>query len=1326
MTTPINPGPSGLGAFEALGSPRSERNYGGISPIVHPGRFSHPDLRYWDAGVPFFSEATPFSSFIEQGSGFEELAQQCEATEVVLSNIEQDMQFIPLENTAYVSEQVQFPLPPPQPDPLIAVPEVPVPDVPAEVHPAEEIVVHPVESVQQDVHIFEEITQARCIDCDRVIDSRGAVHDRSSCILRKYFSCTKCSASFNFERNLDVHSIVEHSCQAEYVSGSECNFCDSRRKRKTFKRYHAFLAHVKQHMKPDHFFCPSCPEEFLYPSMLRRHRRLVHGLVEEETGLENYSAELGYCPHCCSMVALEQVEGHRLLHSLHLQLDNRKKRLTAKKEKVRKTVEALKAASEAASGSQETKRKRYFMCDQCDKGFSRSSDLARHSAVHGSDRKWKCTMCDRKYTHKTGLDSHIRMIHKNPLGTIVSCKICSQVFAKKSNLNRHIKMQHPLGVTKAVLDCPECTCVFGNRRTLTRHRREAHGTDLFSAYCCRICNRCFPKISLLRRHNLVHDQSESSKPYQCNRCFKRFNLKSTLKLHMDIHSRKDVDDPVLTNPKCPICLKHLASRNSLRKHMAIHQCNFECSVCFQKFSTLHRLDKHRCVPQTVLQGSADGELIELTSNPRTKSQSRTRQPSKKYHCQICASSFYSFRGYKEHCSQHQGLRPHLCWTCHKSFRTSELLELHKEVHNRGPVYCEYCPAILQGRNQYTQHVHSQHQAETGGSKQVGVNLVDRVEGVASTQSFPELTGRELAENLFRTRAQSADHNDHDAANGKTKANAFSVGDSACAEDRPVRCEVCRHLYYSVLHLVEHWMNSGFDRDHSFCVLPCPLCGYSANGVLAGVEHMKEFHANILERARNKNQDMQQGADEIHGEDSDDDPGEPSGEPVEKIVFIAKKHKCHLCSAAFTKPSDLVRHNRVHTGERPYSCDICQRAFRVASTLYAHVRTHTRTQAEHLCAVCGAEFFSRSSLALHLRIHNGDKPLKCRRCNLTFRTSASRRRHEITWHGAPGGHVCKRSPCPICNASRRRRMFAEMGANQLPPVPVPVPDVAEQPKAPVAANKTLLPVKRLATSVLSKENTDVTHSKQFEETVAQISKLPTTGIKRSEGSAFGPVARTASQPIAPEVEFFITARRISHNEYSVNFSKTKPKSIRAQVDTMVNLGASLLLDSASKNASIHLTLSDSQILSVSCVGVVKAMQSCDSVVMRARPADPSCPSTVELLPPPEVIEFIGRCDICEVDLPSKEASDAHFASEDHETAQITQPLPTAVHDAIDHSMLPAAAVPLQRKDEKTDFTCKLCGRKFLDMEPLVAHIRLEHERDHPQGITRPFARTAPIH
>ncbi|KAK6009739.1 zinc finger, C2H2 type, partial [Ostertagia ostertagi] len=250
-------------------------------------------------------------------------------------------------------------------------------------------------------------------------------------------------------------------------------------------------------------------------------------------------------------------------------------------------------------------------------------------------------------------------------------------------------------------------------------------------------------------------------------------------------------------------------------------------------------------------------------------------------------------------------------------------------------------------------------------------------------------------------------------------------------------------------------------------------------------------------------------------------------------------------------------------------------------------------------------------------------------------------------------------------------------------------------------------------------------KQFIETAAQFTTLPANPIKLSAGSAFGRLAKgTTLKPSSSEVEFFITARRISHNEYSVTFSKSKPKSIRSKVDTTVSLTASLLLDSASKNSSILVTLSDSQILSISCAGAVKTLQSCDSVVMRARPADPACPSMVELLAPPEAVEFVRRCDICEVDLHTKEASDAHFLSEDHETAQLTLPFPTASYDAIDHSMLPAAAVPLQRKDERTDFTCKLCGRKFLDMEPLVAHIRLEHERDHPQGITLSLARTAP--
>ncbi|VDN30207.1 unnamed protein product, partial [Cylicostephanus goldi] len=234
---------------------------GGFSPLVHSGRYSQPDLRYWDPGVPFFVETTPFSSFIDQSGGFDDITQQCEVTDVDLSNpvIGQEIQYIPMESATYVAEPAfqQPTVPPPQQlsQPLVVVPET----------AANDIAQQPEEIPQHDVHLFEEITQARCIECDRVIDSRGTRHDRASCSLTKYFRCPKCTASFNFERNLDVHTVIEHSSQAEYIPGSECKFCDGKRKRKSFQRYHAFLAHVRQHVKPDNFYCPSCPEEFVYP-----------------------------------------------------------------------------------------------------------------------------------------------------------------------------------------------------------------------------------------------------------------------------------------------------------------------------------------------------------------------------------------------------------------------------------------------------------------------------------------------------------------------------------------------------------------------------------------------------------------------------------------------------------------------------------------------------------------------------------------------------------------------------------------------------------------------------------------------------------------------------------------------------------------------------------------------------------------------------------------------------------------------------------------------------------------------------------------------------
>ncbi|KAJ7405953.1 hypothetical protein BTVI_67104 [Pitangus sulphuratus] len=50
--------------------------------------------------------------------------------------------------------------------------------------------------------------------------------------------------------------------------------------------------------------------------------------------------------------------------------------------------------------------------------------------------------------------------------------------------------------------------------------------------------------------------------------------------------------------------------------------------------------------------------------------------------------------------------------------------------------------------------------------------------------------------------------------------------------------------------------------------------------------------------------------------------------------------CSYCPKSFKKPSDLVRHVRIHTGEKPYKCEECGKSFTVKSTLDCHVKTHT--------------------------------------------------------------------------------------------------------------------------------------------------------------------------------------------------------------------------------------------------------------------------------------------------------------------------------------------------------------------------------------------------
>ena len=126
------------------------------------------------------------------------------------------------------------------------------------------------------------------------------------------------------------------------------------------------------------------------------------------------------------------------------------------------------------------------------------------------------------------------------------------------------------------------------------------------------------------------------------------------------------------------------------------------------------------------------------------------------------------------------------------------------------------------------------------------------------------------------------------------------------------------------------------------------------------------------------------------------------------------HTCNFCGKTFKKPSDLVRHTRIHTNEKPYCCTECDKTFTVKSTLMSHMKTHAGIK-EYKCNECYKMFATHGSLKIHLRLHTGAKPFECEHCDKKFRTTGQRKVHMMSHFKDPAVRKARAAQARARNA-----------------------------------------------------------------------------------------------------------------------------------------------------------------------------------------------------------------------------------------------------------------------------------------------------------------------
>ena len=71
--------------------------------------------------------------------------------------------------------------------------------------------------------------------------------------------------------------------------------------------------------------------------------------------------------------------------------------------------------------------------------------------------------------------------------------------------------------------------------------------------------------------------------------------------------------------------------------------------------------------------------------------------------------------------------------------------------------------------------------------------------------------------------------------------------------------------------------------------------------------------------------------------------------IESSHFGLRKFKCPSCSKLLSSKQNLIDHQNIHTGAKPYICDIpgCSQHFRQLSQFYLHKQLHSEVSS-HLC------------------------------------------------------------------------------------------------------------------------------------------------------------------------------------------------------------------------------------------------------------------------------------------------------------------------------------------------------------------------------------------